>query len=191
MGLAVILIALTIFVGGGIVLYVVGVYNSLVQVKHNIEKAWKNIDVLLQQRHDEIPKLVEVCKGYMTHEKSVLEELTRLRSDYDAGRSVAAKTQIENKINRVLLNLRATAEAYPDLKAHQVFQTLSGRISSLESAIASRREFFNESANVYNIAIDQFPALLVARVLAYRTHPYLEIAEEKKRDPLVSFRATA
>ena len=187
MGLALILVALAIFVGGGAVLYAIGLYNGLVQVKHNVAKAWKNIDVLLQQRHDEIPKLVEVCKRFMTHEKEVLTELTRLRAEYDAAVSVAAKTRTENQINRSLWNLRATAEAYPDLKSVQMFGQLSGRISALESNIADRREFFNESVNVYNITIDQFPAFLLARLLAYKPHPFLEVPEEKKRDPVISF----
>jgi LemA protein len=187
MGLALIMIALAVFVGGGAVLYTVGLYNTLVQVRHNVGKAWKNIDVLLQQRHDEIPKLVEVCKGFMTHERSVLTELTRLRSEYDAGGSVEAKTRTENQINRCLASLRATAEAYPALQSVTLFQQLGGRISALESNIAGRREFFNDSVNVYNIAIDQFPAFLLARLLAYKPHPFLEVPEEKKQDAAVSF----
>jgi len=189
MGLALILIALTVFVAGGVVLYAVGIYNALVQVKHNVAKAWKNIDVLLQQRHDEIPKLVEVCKGFMTHERGLLTDLTRLRSEYGAAKSVAAKTRVANQINRSLWSLRATAEAYPDLKSAAHFSQLSARISALESGIADRREFFNESVNVYNIAIDQFPTLILARLLAYKPHPFLEVPEESKRDPVVSFRA--
>jgi LemA protein len=156
-----------------------------------VSKAWKNIDVLLQQRHDEIPKLVEVCKGFMTHERGVLTELTRLRAEYDAAKSIEAKTRTENQINRSLWSLRATAEAYPDLKSVGLFTLLSGRISGLESSLAGRREFFNDSVNVYNIAIDQFPTFLLARLLAFRPHPLLEVPEEKKQDPVVSFQQTA
>jgi len=191
MGPALVLIAVAVFVGGGAILYAVGIFNTLVQVRHNVAKAWKNIDVLLQQRHDEIPKLIEACKGFMTHEKTVLTELTRLRAEYDAARSVEAKTRTENQINRSLWNLRATAEAYPDLKSVGLFNQLSGRISGLESNIAGRREFFNDSVNVYNITIDQFPAFLLARLLAFRPHPLLEVPEEKKQDPVVSFQQTA
>lgn len=186
MGLAVILTALAVFVGAGVVLYAVGVYNGLVQLKHNVEKAWENIGVLLQQRHDEIPKLVEVCKAYMNYEKSVLAELTKLRAQYDAAPSVAAKTVAENQINRCLASLRATAEAYPDLKSQALFLQLGGRISGLESTIAGRREFFNDSVNVYNIAIDQLPALLVARLLRYERHPFLEVPAEAMGDPGIS-----
>ncbi len=191
MGPALVLIAVAVFVGGGVTLYAVGIYNTLVQVKHNVAKAWKNIDVLLQQRHDEIPKLVEVCKGFMTHEREVLTDLTRLRAEYDSAKSVEAKTRTENQINRSLWSLRATAEAYPDLKSVGLFTQLSGRISGLESAIAGRREFFNDSVTVYNIEIDQFPTVILARLLAYRPHPLLEVPEEKKRDPVVSFKKTA
>jgi len=173
-----------------IVAYAIMLYNNLVQVKHNVSKAWANIDVLLKQRHDELPKLVETCKQYMKFEQETLTKVMEARSKVFAAReaqNIPQLGQAEGALRATLGSLFALAEAYPDLKTNQTFQQLQTRISSLENGIADRREFFNESVNVYNITIDQFPAFLLARLLAYKAHPFLEIPEEKKRDVAVSF----
>src|SRR5687768_1442470 len=116
--------------------YLVGIYNSLVQVRNNVDKAWKNIDVLLQQRHDELTKLVDACKGYLKHEREVLDALTKLRVGYDAAGSVDEKIRIENELNKEMRRLRHVWEAYPDLKASANFLQLQERISGVESSIA-------------------------------------------------------
>src|SRR3989338_5775263 len=176
-----------IFAGFGLVAYFVTVYNGLVQLKHNIEKAWANIDVILKQRHDELPKLIDTCKGYMKYEQALLEKVTQARTAFMSATSIEAKTQAENELSRGLKGLFAVAENYPDLKANQNFLQLQGRISSIENMIADRREFFNESVNVYNIKIEQFPDLVVARALNYSKRPLLEIPESDKQDVKISF----
>jgi LemA protein len=173
----------------GVLAYGVGAYNSLVQVSNNIQKAWKNIDVLLLQRHDELPKLIDACRAYMKHERDILERLTTLRVGYDGARTIDDKAGIENEINRNLARLNVSVESYPDLKASQVFLQVQGRVSALESSIADRRELFNDSVNIYNIQIARFPESLLARVLGYRPHTFLEVPEEKKRDVKMDFDA--
>jgi len=166
---------------------VVMIYNSLVQVRNNVDKAWKNIDVLLEQRHDEIPKLVETCSAYMRHERETLDNLTRLRAGYRQASDVTKKVEIENQLNREMQQLSLVMEQYPDLKAIQAFTKTLERVSSLESAIADRREFFNDSINIYNIQIERFPSLIFARLLNYQRKEYLEVAPEKKGDVRMNF----
>jgi LemA protein len=170
-----------------VLVYTVALYNSLVQVRNNVGKAFANIDVLLMQRHDELALLVEACKGYLKHEVDLLNQLTRLRVGYDEAGSSDEKVQLENRLNREVLKLRHTWEGYPDLKASQNFLQLQQRISTLESSIADRREFFNDTVNTFNIQIERFPALLVAPLLGYRRREFLEVPDEKKRDVELSF----
>jgi LemA protein len=175
-----------VVVGGiltvGVLGFIVSIYNSLVQVRNNVDKAWKNIDVLLQQRHDELTKLVDVCARYAKHETQVLESLTKLRVGYDSARSADEKIRIENDLNKELVRLRHVWEAYPDLKASQNFLQLQGRISGVESSIADRREFLNDSVNIYNIQIERFPDVLLAKAFSYQRKVFLEVPESAKQD---------
>lgn len=176
-----------IFLGviAAIVLYGVTIYNNLVSLKHNVDKAWANIDVLLKQRHDELPKLVETCKQYMGYEQDTLEKVMQARSAVSAARQkgdVGALGPAETQLRMGLGNLFAVAEAYPDLKANDNFQHLQARISGLENAIADRREFYNETVNNNNIRIEQFPDVIVARNLGFGPKQLLEFSEEEKKD---------
>ena len=171
----------------GLIVYAVGVYNMLVRLSNNIDKAWSNIDVILKQRHDELPKLVEVCNSYMAHERETLEAVIRARTAYGTGRNVSEKAQAENQIAGALGHLFAVAEQYPDLKANQQFLAIQQRISALENTIADRREFYNESVNVYNVAIEQIPALWVARQAGYTARPLLTVASSDRTDPPLAF----
>ncbi|MDX2426733.1 MAG: LemA family protein [Cycloclasticus sp.] len=160
--------------------YGVALYNSLVSLKHSVTKAWSNIDVLLKQRHDELPKLVETCKQYMKHEQQTLEKVMQARSGVSSalGESdVAALGQAETKMRQGLMNLFAVAEAYPDLKANESFQALQQRISQLENNIADRREFYNASVNLNNVRIEQFPDLLIAGFFNFKSFDLLEFEE--------------
>jgi len=170
-----------------LVAYVVGVYNMLVRLANNIDKAWSNIDVILKQRHDELPKLVQVCNSYMTHERETLESVTKARTAYAAGLNIDDKAQAENQIVGALGKLFAVAEQYPDLKANQEFLAIQQRISALESTIADRREFYNDSVNLYNIAIEQIPALWVAQEVGYTTRPLLTVAPSDRKDMPLAF----
>ena len=170
-----------------LVAYVVGVYNMLVRLANNIDKAWSNIDVILKQRHDELPKLVEVCNSYMIHERETLESVTNARTAYSRGLNIDDKAQAENQIVGALGKLFAVAEQYPDLKANQEFLAIQQRISALESTIADRREFYNDSVNLYNIAIEQIPTLWVAQEVGYSARPLLTVAPSDRKDMPLAF----
>ena len=165
--------------------YIILIYNNLVNLKHNVGKAWANIDVLLKQRHDELPKLVETCKQYMKHEQDTLEKVMLARSSVAQAQQsgdVAALGQAEGALRLGLGNLFAVAEAYPDLKANETFQHLQHRITGLENTIADRREFYNESVNNNNVRIEQFPDLIIASLFGFKSHKLLAFASEEKTD---------
>jgi LemA protein len=167
------------------VVYAIMLYNNLVQVKHNVSKAWANIDVLLKQRHDELPKLIETCKQYMKFEQDTLTKVMEARSKVFTAReaqNIPQLGQAEGALRATLGNLFALAEAYPDLKTNQTFQQLQARISGLENAIADRREFYNESVNVNNVRIEQFPDSIVAGMFGFKSAPLLEFQAEEKAD---------
>jgi LemA protein len=181
-GAAVLLIALA-FVG-----YFVVVYNSLVRLKNNIKKAWGNIDVLLKQRSDELPKLIETVKGYMKYEKNVLTNVTKARTSLMKARSLPEKAKADGQLTAALKTLFAVAENYPKLEANASFIQLQGRISGLENELADRREFYNDSANEYNIRIQSFPDMIVARMLGYVTPTEMfKATEAEKKDVKVKF----
>lgn len=171
----------------GIIVYGVGIYNTLVRLSNNIDKAWSNIDVILKQRHDELPKLVDVCNSYMKHERETLEAVTNARSAYSRSTSIDDRAKAENQLTRALGKLFAVAEQYPDLKANQEFLNVQQRISALESTIADRREFYNDSVNLYNIRIEQIPALWVAQQIGYRARPLLTVAPTDREDVRLPF----
>ncbi len=165
--------------------YAITIYNNLVNLKHNVSKAWSNIDVLLKQRHDELPKLVETCKQYMGYEQETLEKVMLARSAAQAAREsgdIAGVGRAETQMRLGLGNLFAVAEAYPELKANENFQHLQARITNLENTIADRREFYNESVNVNNVRIEQFPDVIVARLMNFKERDLLEFSAEEIKD---------
>ena len=168
-----------------VLIYVVMVFNSLVTLKNNVKTAWANIDVLLKQRHDELPKLVETCKQYMNYERDTLEKVMQARAGVQQAREsgdVGALGPAEAQLRSVIGKLYAVAEAYPQLKANESFQDLQTRISGLENAIADRREFYNDSVNVYNTGIQQFPGVLLVRQFGFKPASLLEFSAEEKKD---------
>ena len=165
--------------------YGVVIYNGLVQLKHNLAKAWANIDVLLKQRHDELPKLVDTCRQYMQHEQLTLEKVIQARArvaDARESHDIGALGLAEGALRSGLGNLFALAESYPDLKANEQFLHLQSRISGLESAIADRREFYNESVNINNVSIEQFPELLIARLFKFKSFELLKFSADELKD---------
>lgn len=165
--------------------YAVMLYNGLVQLKHNVTRAWANIDVLLRQRHDELPKLVETCKQYMQYEQETLAKVMEARSRVQAAQAsgdMRSLGQAEGGLRSTVGRLFALAEAYPELKANQTFQQLQTRISALEDAIADRREFYNESVNLNNIRIEQFPDVLIARRFGFKAAELLEFTAPETAD---------
>ena len=165
--------------------YVATIYNNLVRLKHTVTKNWSNIDVLLKQRHDELPNLVETCKAYMKHERGTLEAVMKARSAVASARqagNIAALGPAEGALRMGLGSLFAVAEAYPDLKANESFQHVQARISQLENAIADRRELYNATVNNLNIRIEQFPDVVVARNLGFKDADLLEFDEQELKN---------
>ncbi len=177
-----------------ILIYFIMTYNSLVSIKNNVEKAWANIDVLLKQRNDELPKLIDTCKVYMAHESQTLEKVISARMGVDAAREthdVAGLSKAESALTSSLGGLYAVAEGYPDLKADQTFVNLQQRITGLENQIADRREFYNDSVNNNNVRITQFPDLIVAAIFNFERKEMLRFASAELKDVDVSERFKA
>ena len=149
----------------GVLAYTVILYNELVRLRNDNDRAWANIDVLLKQRHDEVPNLVACVKGYMEHERQTLEAVTQARAASVSAGSISQKAQADLFLTGALRSLFAVAERYPDLKANQNFLALQNRISELEERIADRREFFNDDVNTYNTRIGQIPEVFLAGMM--------------------------
>ena len=168
-----------------IVIWAVMAYNGLVSIKHNVSKAWANIDVLLKQRHDELPKLVEVCKQYSQFEQSTLEKIMQARSavfSASQNRNIEALGNAESQLRSGLGQINAVAEAYPELKANENFQHLLNRVTTLEDAIADRREYYNESVNINNVRIEHFPDTIIARLLGFGPFKLLKFSTAQTAD---------
>ena len=179
-------VALIVF-GLLLVLFVYGVllYNHLVQIKHDVAKAWSNIDVLLKQRHDELPKLVEACRQYKQFEQETLQRVIEARGRVQQARTegnIPALGLAETALRSGLGQIFAVVEAYPELKSNERFQQLMTRITDLENAIADRRELYNESVNINNVRIEQFPDSIVAGMFHFPRRPLLAFSDEDKRD---------
>ncbi len=168
-----------------LLLYAVLIYNGLINLKNSLRQAWSNIDVLLKQRHDELPKLVETCKQYMQFEQSTLEKVMNARAAQQQARTrtdVAAVGAAEAAVRSGLGSINATVEAYPELRASQPLQQLLHRISSLEGSISDRRELYNEYVNTYNVRIAQFPPLLIARPFGFTAAALLQFSSAETAD---------
>ena len=180
-------IATFVFLGifAALFLYGVTMYNNFVRLKNNVVQAWSNIDILLKQRHDELPKLVEACKQYMQHERGVLEKVTQARAAVQNAREagdVGALGGAETQMRAGLANLFAVAENYPELRANENFQHLQDRISQLEVQITDRREFYNDSVNANNTRIEQFPDNVIATLFRFEEKSLLRFKEEEIKD---------
>lgn len=158
------------------------VYNGLIQVKENIKKSWANIDVLLMQRSDEIPKLVKVLKSFVKHEKKMFDSIMEARSIYLGASSVSEKADADNEMSNALKSIFALSEAYPELKSNDNFLKLQERISGLENDIADRRELYNESVNNYNIRIQSLPDAFIANSMNLASEEMFKVDEKKKKD---------
>jgi len=166
-------------------LYFISLYNNLVQLKNGVARAWANIDVLLKQRHDELPKLIEVCKQYKQFEQETLQRVIAARSQVQTareGQDMVALGKAEGALRAGLGSIFAVAEAYPELKTNEQFMQLQTRISSLENGIADRRELYNDAVNINNVSIEQFPGAVVANMFNFTAKPLLEFSAEEKAD---------
>jgi LemA protein len=175
----------------GSVGYFLSIYNTLVEMKNNIGRSWANIDVLLKQRHDELPKLVKVCEAYMQHERAVFDKLSEARGALAQARSIGQRAQAENQITAALGGFFAVAENYPDLKANTSFTSLQQRISELENQIADRREFYNDTVTIFNTRIQQIPDSWVASGMNLQAAELFKIDERDREDVTIAFKMTA
>jgi LemA protein len=179
-----VVLALVVF---AVISYFVSIYNQLVTLKNDIDRSFSDIDVMLKQRHDELPKLIETCKGYMQYEQKTLLAVTEARTAYLRATTPAEKAQADNMVSGALKTLFAVAEKYPDLKANTNFMQLQSRITDLETKIAARRSAYNEDVNLFNIRIAQIPANIVAGFMHLQPHALFQVAEADREDVKVSF----
>lgn len=175
------------FIVAGLLVYVVILYNELVRLQNDNDRAWANIDVLLKQRHDEIPNLVETVKGYMQHEQQTLEAVTQARAASMNATSIGEKAHADVLMTGALRGLFAVAENYPQLKANENFLRLQNRISELEDHIADRREFFNDDINTYNTRIAQVPEVFLASFMALKPREMFKASEDDRKLVEVKF----
>lgn len=182
LALLIIVVLLFVFIGS-----IISIYNRLVFLKNNTDKSFANIDVLLKQRVDEIPNLVEVVKQNANYEQTTLDKLTRLRTDFLNATSTDDKVNLSNEMNKILKSIFAISENYPTLQANQAFLTLQNRVSQIEDAISDRREFFNDSVSLYNRGIQSFPNVIFSKMLGYNERKFLQISEDETKYEGVKF----
>jgi LemA protein len=187
MGISIVAAAAVFFVVAGILLYLIVIYNGLVRLRNDSDRAWANIDVLLKQRHDEIPNLVETVKGYLQHERQTLVAVTQARAASISAASIGQKAQADLMLTGALRGLFAVAENYPQLKANENFLPLQNRISELEERIADRREFFNDDVNAYNTRIRQVPEVFLANLMALKPRELFTVSDEDRKLVEVGF----
>lgn len=170
-----------LLVAGGVGLWLVGAYNTLVALRQRGRQAFSDIDVQLKQRHDLIPNLVETVKGYATHEKSTLDEVVRARNAAVAAHGPDAQGAAEGALGTALSRLIALSEAYPDLKANQNFQQLQSELSDIENKISAARRFLNNTVAEYNAAIEGVPGVLIAGRFGFEPLAYFGVDEAEQK----------
>ena len=175
-----------------IIIWAIGAYNSLVTLRNRVKNGWAQIDVQLKQRADLIPNLVATVKGYATHENAVLSQVTAARAGAvaaatDPNGTTVQRAEAENQLSRALLNLQATAEAYPALQANQNFMDLQGQLKDLENKIAYARQFYNDVVLKLNTAIETVPTNIIAGLFHFEQAQYFEADEPARQAPRVAF----
>lgn len=160
------------------------IYNGLVRKKNRVEEAWSDIEVQLKRRYDLIPNVVETVKGYAVHERGVLENVTRARTQAMGAKTAEEHAQAENRLTNTLKTLFAVAEGYPDLKANANFLDLQRELADTENKIQAARRFYNGNVRDYNTTIESFPSNFVARAFGFVQKEFFELMEEKAREPI-------
>jgi len=170
-----------------ILLWAIGVFNSLIRLKNRTQEAWSDIDVQLKRRHNLIPNLVNTVQGYAKHEKGVFEKVTQARTQAMGAKGMEEKGQAENMLSNTLKTLFAVAENYPDLKANANFLELQRELSDTENKIQASRRFYNGNVRDMNIKIEHFPSRIIAGILGFKKRDFFEIEEAEKAVPEVKF----
>lgn len=185
------MISLLVIIGiiVGVAAYVISMYNSWVKLKNQVKNAWAQIDVQLKRRHDLIPNLIETVKGYMTHERDTLENITKARSQAVTAEGVGDKAKAEGELTQALGKFNLVVENYPDLKANQNFLALQEELTSTENKISFSRQNYNDRVLFYNNKIQSFPSNVMAGMFNFKEEEeFFEIEEESERKaPKVSF----
>lgn len=171
-----------------LVFFLVSIYNSLIRLRNQVKNAWSQIDVQLKRRHDLIPNLIETVKGYMTHERATLENITKARSQAVQAEGVGAKAKAEGELTSALGKFNLVVENYPDLKANQNFLSLQEELTSTENRISFARQAYNDQVLFFNNKIQMFPSNIVAGMFSFKEEEFFQIEDQKEREvPKVSF----
>jgi len=182
MGLIVLVIIVVLAIIG------VGIYNGLVKLRRRVDSAWAQIDVQLKRRYDLIPNLVETAKGYLKHEREVLENVTKARQQAINASNIKDQAQAENMLTSTLRSLFAVVENYPDLKANENMKALMEELVSTENKISFARQHYNESVMEYNTRIETVPSNIFAAMFGFRPRDFFEIEVAAEREaPKVDF----
>ena len=176
-----------------IVFWAISVYNNLVTMRNRVKNGWAQTDVQLKQRADLVPNLVATVQGYAAHESSVFEEVAKARSrvvDMAANGTIKQRAQAENALGRAIVNILATAENYPELKANQNFMDLQNKLSELEQKIAYARQFYHDVVMKYNTKLEVFPSNLIAGMFHFEQAQSFSVTDQQDREaPRVNFGA--
>ena len=169
------------------ILWLIFIFNALIRLKNRVQEAFSDIDVQLKRRHDLIPNLIETVKGYATHEKDLLEKVTKARAEAINAQGVQAKGQAENMLSETLKSIFAVAENYPDLKASQNFLQLQDELSDTENKIQAARRFYNGNVRDFNTKIEVFPNNLVANSLGFKKFDFFQAETGERENVQVKF----
>ena len=162
----------------------IGMYNSLVQLRVRCDSAWSDIDVQLKRRHDLIPNLVETVKGYASHEKGTFENIAKFRSQAMQATSPADKAAAENQLTGALKSLFAVAENYPELKASEEFTQLQGSLNQTEDTIQNARRYYNAVVRDLNTKVQSFPTNIIAGMFGFQQRQFFEVSDAADREPV-------
>ena len=171
-----------------LILFIISVYNSLVTLRQRVKNAFGQMDVQLQRRFDLIPNLVETVKGYMTHESDTLAKVTELRTAWAGAKTVDEKAKLDNELSNTLKTIMAVAEAYPDLKANQNFESLQKELTETEDKISYSRQFYNDTVTRYNTKLELFPSNIIAGMFHFTAESLFEVdSAEARKNVKVDF----
>lgn len=171
-----------------LILFIISVYNSLVTLRQRVKNAFGQMDVQLQRRFDLIPNLVETVKGYMTHESDTLAKVTELRTAWAGAKTVDEKAKLDNELSNTLKTIMAVAEAYPDLKANQNFESLQNELTETEDKISYSRQFYNDTVTRYNTKLELFSSNIIAGMFHFTAESLFEVdSAEARKNVKVDF----
>ena len=171
-----------------VLLYLITSYNNLIKKKNMVEEGWSSIDVQLKRRSNLIPNILNSIKGYMSHEKKLFEEITKLRSQSEAADNVTDQGKAESSLSSSLMNLFAVAENYPELKANENFLDLQKQLQEIEDNIQMARRYYNGTVRNNNMLVESFPTNLVANAFSFKKADFFEIENQDDRNvPKVEF----